>query len=181
MTARSSSRTAFATMPATWRFSVPTSSRSPLYWGSATPSLESLQNARSGRYQHLHLTRRAGNATPPVFKLLDIRQQTLDAGLSAALISQIRSHLDQGTQVLLFLNRRGFSPALICHDCGTPVDCTRCDARMTPAPSAPSPALPSLRSSDTHSTFLRSVRQQPAATRRQRHREGRRPPAGTLS
>ena len=103
----------------------------PVVLGSATPSLESLQNARSGRYQHLHLTRRAGNATPPVFKLLDIRQQTLDAGLSAALISQIRSHLDQGTQVLLFLNRRGFSPALICHDCGTPVDCTRCDARMT--------------------------------------------------
>ena len=103
----------------------------PVILGSATPSLESLQNARSGRYHHLHLTRRAGNATPPTFKLLDIRQQTLDAGLSTTLIKQIRSHLEQGTQVLLFLNRRGFSPALICHDCGTPVDCTRCDARMT--------------------------------------------------
>ena len=103
----------------------------PVVLGSATPSLESLHNARSGRYHHLHLTRRAGNASPPLFRLLDIRQQALDAGLSAPLISQIRSHLDQGTQVLLFLNRRGFSPALICHDCGTPVDCTRCDARMT--------------------------------------------------
>jgi len=105
--------------------------RIPVVLGSATPSLESLHNARSGRYRHLHLTRRAGNATPHVFRLLDIRQQTLDAGLSAALIKQIHLHLNQGTQVLLFLNRRGFSPALICHDCGTPVDCTRCDARMT--------------------------------------------------
>lgn len=103
----------------------------PVVLGSATPSLESLQNARNGRFQHLRLTRRAGNASAPTFKLLDIRQQTLDAGLSPALIDHIRTHLEQGTQVLLFLNRRGFSPALVCHDCGTPIDCTRCDARMT--------------------------------------------------
>lgn len=103
----------------------------PVVLGSATPSLESLQNARSGRYRHLRLTRRAGKASAPDFKLLDIRQQPLDAGLSAPLIEQIRTHLEQGTQVLLFLNRRGFSPALVCHDCGTPIDCTRCDARMT--------------------------------------------------
>jgi primosomal protein N' (replication factor Y) len=103
----------------------------PIVLGSATPSLETLHNARSGRYHHLQLSHRAGKATPPVFKLLDIRQQPLDAGLSAPLISQIRDHLERGTQVLLFLNRRGFSPALICHACGTPVDCTRCDARMT--------------------------------------------------
>jgi primosomal protein N' (replication factor Y) len=103
----------------------------PILLGSATPSLESLHNALSGRYRHLRLTRRAGNAKPPKFELLDIRQQQLDAGLSAPLIRRIHEHLDRGTQVLLFLNRRGFSPALICHDCGTPVDCTRCDARMT--------------------------------------------------
>lgn len=103
----------------------------PILLGSATPSLESLNNALSGRYQHLRLTRRAGKAQPPRFELLDIRQQTLDAGLSSPLLQRISQHLEQGTQVLLFLNRRGFSPALICHDCGTPVDCTRCDARMT--------------------------------------------------
>ncbi|MBV0934317.1 primosomal protein N' [Marinobacterium weihaiense] len=103
----------------------------PILLGSATPALETLHNALSGRFQHLRLTRRAGNAKPPRFELLDIRQQQLDAGLSAPLISRIREHLDRDTQVLLFLNRRGFSPALVCHDCGTPVDCTRCDARMT--------------------------------------------------
>ncbi|GAA0793740.1 primosomal protein N' [Marinobacterium sediminicola] len=103
----------------------------PILLGSATPSLETLQNALSGRFRHLRLTRRAGNAKPPRFELLDIRQQQLDAGLSAPLINRIHEHLARGTQVLLFLNRRGFSPALVCHDCGTPVDCTRCDARMT--------------------------------------------------
>ncbi|MGB2131101.1 MAG: primosomal protein N' [Marinobacterium sp.] len=103
----------------------------PILLGSATPALESLNNAQSGRFQHLRLTQRAGHAKPPRFELMDIRQQTLDAGLSAALLGRIRQHLEQGTQVLLFLNRRGFSPALVCHDCGTPVDCTRCDARMT--------------------------------------------------
>lgn len=103
----------------------------PILLGSATPSLESLNNALSGRFDHLRLTRRAGKAQPPGFELLDIRQQALDAGLSTPLLARIRQHLQQGTQVLLFLNRRGFSPALVCHDCGTPVDCTRCDARMT--------------------------------------------------
>ncbi len=103
----------------------------PILLGSATPSLESLHNALSGRFRHLRLTRRAGNAQPPRFELLDIRQQNLDAGLSAPLLQRIHEHLARGTQVLLFLNRRGFSPALVCHDCGTPVDCTRCDARMT--------------------------------------------------
>ncbi|GAA0696899.1 primosomal protein N' [Marinobacterium maritimum] len=103
----------------------------PILLGSATPSLETLHNALSGRFQHLRLTRRAGNAKPPKFELLDIRQQTLDAGLSPPLLKRIHEHLARDTQVLLFLNRRGFSPALVCHDCGTPVDCTRCDARMT--------------------------------------------------
>ncbi|SIQ88458.1 primosomal protein N' [Marinobacterium stanieri] len=103
----------------------------PVLLGSATPSLESLQNALSGRFEHLRLTQRAGNARPPKFELMDIKQQTLDAGLSSGLLARIHQHLRQGTQVLIFLNRRGFSPALVCHDCGTPVDCTRCDARMT--------------------------------------------------
>ncbi|MBA4503326.1 primosomal protein N' [Marinobacterium marinum] len=103
----------------------------PVLLGSATPSLETLHNALSGRFHHLHLSRRAGNAKPPRFELLDIRQQQLDAGLSTPLLQRIHEHLARGTQVLLFLNRRGFSPALVCHDCGTPVDCTRCDARMT--------------------------------------------------
>lgn len=103
----------------------------PLLLGSATPSLESLHNARIGRYQHLALTQRAGNARPPTFELLDIRGENLQSGLSQSLLSRIADHLKQHTQVLIFLNRRGFSPSLICHQCGTINECTRCDARMT--------------------------------------------------
>lgn len=103
----------------------------PIILGSATPALESLQNAQNGRYRQLNLTRRAGNAKTPSFELLDIRQQPLDAGLSSELIRRMHQHLAAGTQVMLFLNRRGFSPSLICNQCGAVVDCTRCDAHMT--------------------------------------------------
>ncbi|MGD8418513.1 MAG: primosomal protein N', partial [Pseudomonadales bacterium] len=70
----------------------------PLVLGSATPSFESLANARRGRYRHLRLTRRAGGATVPEFRLIDIRGQVLDGGLSEALIGAIRGHLDAGGQ-----------------------------------------------------------------------------------
>ncbi len=103
----------------------------PIILGSATPALESLHNAAEGRYRLLRLSRRAGNAKPPRFELLDIRQQPLDAGLSQELMRRMHDHLGRGTQVMLFLNRRGFSPSLICDQCGSVVDCTRCDAHMT--------------------------------------------------
>lgn len=103
----------------------------PVILGSATPSLESIQNARSGRYTLLQLHERAGGAQPPHFNLLDIRQQPLETGLSQTLINTMHTHLGRGMQVLLFLNRRGFSPALTCHDCGSIIDCSRCDAHMT--------------------------------------------------
>ncbi|QEW07946.1 primosomal protein N' [Nitrincola iocasae] len=102
-----------------------------LVLGSATPSLESLHNALSGRYRHSLLTTRAGKAMPPAFELLDIRGETLNCGLSDSLTQRIETHLAQGTQILIFLNRRGFSPSLICHNCGAVNECTRCDARMT--------------------------------------------------
>lgn len=103
----------------------------PLLLTTATPSLESLHNALDGRYQHLHLRQRAGNASAPKFKFLDIRGEALQAGMAPDLIHHIRQHLSAQTQVLIFLNRRGFSPSLICHDCGAVNECTRCDARMT--------------------------------------------------
>lgn len=103
----------------------------PVVLGSATPSLESLHNAYSGRYQLLELTERAGNALPPHFRLLDIRHQTLDTGLASETLVEIGKHLSRGNQALVFINRRGFSPSLICQQCGTPVDCSRCDAHMT--------------------------------------------------
>ncbi len=103
----------------------------PLVLGSATPSLESLRNAATGRYQRLELPERAGAAASPAIGLLDIRAQPLRGGLSAVLIRLMREQFDAGNQVLLFLNRRGFSPVLTCHACGWVGDCPHCDARLT--------------------------------------------------
>jgi len=103
----------------------------PAVLGSATPSLESVHNARSGRYGLLELPERAGNALPPELVTLDIRAQPLRAGLSPVLIQLIREQIEAGNQVLLFLNRRGFAPVLTCHDCGWVGECPHCDARLT--------------------------------------------------
>uniref|UniRef100_UPI004048A615 replication restart helicase PriA n=1 Tax=Shewanella sp. TaxID=50422 RepID=UPI004048A615 len=99
--------------------------------GSATPSLETLQNALSGRYHHLELSERAGVAQKVKQGIIDITSQPLKAGMSASLINEMRMHLDAGNQVLLFLNRRGFAPALLCHECGHLHECDRCDAFFT--------------------------------------------------
>lgn len=103
----------------------------PLLMGSATPSLESLHNAISGRYQHLHLTKRAGDAQPPHLQLLDMRKESVVDGLAQTSLTAIRETLQRGEQVLVFINRRGFAPALTCHQCGWTANCTACDARMT--------------------------------------------------
>lgn len=103
----------------------------PIVLGTATPSFESLNNAKSGRIEELLLTQRAGDAVPPTLSLLDIRRRKLVEGMSDRLIDQIRSHLDADGQALVFINRRGFSPTLLCNDCGAAADCRRCDAHMT--------------------------------------------------
>jgi primosomal protein N' (replication factor Y) len=103
----------------------------PVLLGSATPSLESLHNARSGRYAHLRLAHRAGDAQPPVVRVLDVRKRPLQAGLSPELLTSVRSALDRRGQVLVFKNRRGYAPVLLCHDCGWSAQCRRCDAAMT--------------------------------------------------
>ncbi len=103
----------------------------PVLLGSATPSLESLHNARAGRYAHLRLTRRAGEAKPPRVRVLDVRKRPLDAGLSMELLDAAGKALDAGGQVLVFKNRRGYAPVLLCHDCGWSAQCKRCDAPMT--------------------------------------------------
>jgi primosomal protein N' (replication factor Y) len=99
--------------------------------GSATPSLESWHNAEKQRYQRHVLSQRAGNSQLPEQRLIDISGLELSAGLSAELISHIEQTLINGEQVLVFLNRRGFANALLCHDCGWSSDCPDCDARMT--------------------------------------------------
>ena len=103
----------------------------PIVLGSATPALETLHNALTGKYHHLQLTERAGVAVPTRNRVLDVKGLYLESGLSAPLIADMRRHLSAGNQVLLFLNRRGFSPALMCHECGWIADCQRCDAYYT--------------------------------------------------
>lgn len=103
----------------------------PVVLGSATPSFESLHNVNRGRYSHCRLTERAGGASTPAFHLLNIRNRRLKGGLSAPLIDEITHHLDNNNQVLVFLNRRGYAPTLLCRSCGWIANCRRCDARMT--------------------------------------------------
>ncbi len=103
----------------------------PLLLGSATPSLESLVNASTGRYRHLHLSTRAGGARMPRFQLLDIRGHRLHDGISDPLRAIIRQHLEASGQVLVFLNRRGYSPSFLCPTCGWQAECPHCDMRMT--------------------------------------------------
>ncbi|WP_213221507.1 primosomal protein N', partial [Klebsiella michiganensis] len=103
----------------------------PIILGSATPALETLHNVRQGKYRQLKLTKRAGNARPAQQHVLDLKGQQLQAGLSPALIGRMRQHLQADNQVILFLNRRGFAPALLCHDCGWIAECPRCDSYYT--------------------------------------------------
>lgn len=102
----------------------------PIIMGSATPSLESLYQAQLQRYQLIQLTQRAGGANLPKVQLVDTSQQQNDHGLSQYLLEAIQKHIDNGNQVILFINRRGFAPVLMCHECGWQATCTHCDARM---------------------------------------------------
>ena len=102
----------------------------PVILGSATASLESIFNAQQNRYQILHLPQRAGSAIQPTFHFIDLRHQKLDQGFSPALLQSMKNHLQKQSQVLLFLNRRGFSPVTLCHDCGWTADCQYCEQKM---------------------------------------------------
>ena len=103
----------------------------PVVLGSATPSIETASHAEAGNYQHLTLTARAGGALPPLLRLIDLNRHPADDGLSDPLASAMEKHLSRDGQVLIFLNRRGFAPTLICSDCGHIAECQRCDSRMT--------------------------------------------------
>ncbi len=103
----------------------------PVVLGSATPAFESLYNVGRERYEVLRLTQRAGSGVPPTVRLVDLRRDPAEGGLTRALRERMRSHLAEGAQVLLFLNRRGFAPVWMCVACGWSAQCSRCDARLT--------------------------------------------------
>lgn len=109
--------------------------------GTATPSLEQIQLVHHGKLQQLLLTHRAGTAKAVKYELVDMRLgaqyamhtdgKSNDSTLSPMTVRAIRSRLELGEQVLVFLNRRGYAPILICHACGHQADCPNCDAHLT--------------------------------------------------
>ncbi|HHW4680694.1 MAG TPA: replication restart helicase PriA, partial [Xylella taiwanensis] len=106
----------------------------PVILGSATPSLESLYNAHTGRYRHLRLTYRAGQACAPQVRVLDVRKRPLQDGLSLEVLAGINATLARDEQVLVFKNRRGYAPVLLCHDCGWTATCHRCSTILHRTP-----------------------------------------------
>jgi len=103
----------------------------PVILGSATPALESLANCERGRYQRLVLKERPAGVSLPRWRLIDLRGSGLTAGFSEPLLNAIRATLTAGNQVLVFVNRRGYAPLMLCHDCGWMANCHQCSARLT--------------------------------------------------
>jgi primosomal protein N' (replication factor Y) len=103
----------------------------PIILGSATPSLETLQNALLGKYQYHQLTKRAGQSTQSKLELIDVAQQQMEHGLSGTLKKAIENTLARGEQVLIFLNRRGYAPAINCQECHWIAECQRCNKPYT--------------------------------------------------
>lgn len=103
----------------------------PVILGTATPNLESLFNGMRQKYTRLVLRQKAMTNMPLQYQILDIRNQTLHHGLAEATIRRIEQHLQAQNQVLVFINRRGFAPILLCHQCGWMADCHACDSHLT--------------------------------------------------
>ncbi|MBN8712622.1 MAG: primosomal protein N' [Xanthomonadales bacterium] len=103
----------------------------PVVLGSGTPSLESLANAAAGRYRLLHLRARPGAARAPQVDVVDMRAQRLEHGMSPALLGAVADTLARGEQALVFRNRRGYAPVLLCHQCGWHAECARCERPLT--------------------------------------------------
>ncbi|MBI1194302.1 MAG: primosomal protein N' [Gammaproteobacteria bacterium] len=102
----------------------------PVILGSATPSLETLHNVARGRYREFVLPARTGDSVLPAIEIQDMRAQHVEHGLTRRMIETMARHLEQGRQVLVFLNRRGFATSLVCHDCGWMAGCRHCDTRL---------------------------------------------------
>jgi len=103
----------------------------PIVLGSATPSVETLANVAAGRYRSLRLPHRAGLAQPPALRVIDLRKQSLEHGLAPATLNAIAACIARGEQALIFKNRRGYAPVLMCYDCGWSAECPHCERALT--------------------------------------------------
>lgn len=103
----------------------------PIVLGSATPSLESWHKAQSGAYRLLQLTERAHTAAQlPQVDILNVGRLKLDNGFSPQALQLLKQNFEAGGMSLVYLNRRGFAPALFCGDCGHTFGCPNCSAKM---------------------------------------------------
>jgi len=104
----------------------------PVILSSATPSIESVVNAKAGRYEHVRLTARYSGAALPDIRAIDLRTDAPVRGrwLSPPLVSAVRDTLAADKQALLFLNRRGYAPLTLCRACGHRIECPQCSATL---------------------------------------------------
>lgn len=103
----------------------------PVILGSATPSIDSYYLVESGKLHLLELNQRAGTAVLPKMHVIDLKVAKKKNGISQSLIDQIKLTLERKEQVLIFLNRRGYAPVLLCESCGWQANCPHCDAHFT--------------------------------------------------
>ena len=103
----------------------------PVILGSATPSIDSYHLVEQEKLKLLQLNQRAGVALMPKMHVIDLKVAKKKQGLSQQLIEQIKKKLDKKEQVLIFLNRRGYAPVLVCESCGWQANCPHCDAHFT--------------------------------------------------
>jgi primosomal protein N' (replication factor Y) len=102
----------------------------PLVLGSATPSLESMHNARKNRYRYLALSMRPKGVSMPTYRIVDTRGQKMQGGMSATLMQDIEANFSKGNQSLIFINRRGYARAWMCTHCRLARECPNCSARL---------------------------------------------------
>ncbi|MDH1437204.1 primosomal protein N' [Acinetobacter johnsonii] len=103
----------------------------PIILGSATPSIDSYALVEQGKMTRLELDQRAGVAVMPKMHVIDLKVAQKQNGISQQLIHEVQKRLDKKQQVLIFLNRRGYAPVLICENCGWQAKCPHCDANFT--------------------------------------------------
>ena len=103
----------------------------PILLGSATPSMESINNMKTGKHRPLTLSRRTGRARLPEIEWVDLQKHRQNDGLTARLLEAIRTEINNGRQVILYINRRGYAAVAGCPHCDWKAKCDRCDACLT--------------------------------------------------